>query len=222
MAVKSRKVPVARAKPAQKQGRKSGTKDTLFARKIARQATAIRDAEDKLTQTVRHAVARALREPVSSARPLFDTAIDKAREAMEATVSVGGDALVTVRSVTHGVLLGVSDAGGDSVSGAGKIASAVIGSAIASGGEAASAGWRSLQGVLDAASTIGTDTGSAVRTAANAIAQGAASARETASQLVERLVRTTAPRPQPAKTLSKAAKARRARGPVKAGRRKAD
>jgi hypothetical protein len=175
----------------------------------------MRRAEDKLTKTVRVSVAKALRQPGKVSEPLLDNAGAYAREAMEAALSAGGDALTAARGVTRGVLLGISDAGGDGLKGGGKVVTSVVDSAIAGGNEAAVAGWRALQGVVDAAAAAGTDATAAVGDAADAVAKSVVSAGESAAAFVQRLIRSTTPyESAPAKRRAKTSR----RGPVRRSR----
>jgi hypothetical protein len=174
--------------------RRSKRASKQFAAKIAKQATAIGRAEDALAQTVRIAVARTLREPQAVAGELYDVAAAKTQEALVAARSAGGDVLGAVQGVTRGVLLGVSDAGGDSVASAGAVVRAAVNSVVAAGGEAAAAGQRALLGVADTAQVLGVNATVAVRGAAEAVADSVVSAGESASELVNRLIKTAGTR----------------------------
>jgi hypothetical protein len=180
-----------KSKPYPKHSRraKAQSAEIYFADRIAKQAVSISAAEDRLTKVVRAGVAKALREPRAVASQAFDTVAWKTQEAMTAARSVGGDVLVSARSVTRGVLLGVSDAGGDTVAAAGHAVRATINSAAEAGNEAVVVGKRALQGAVDAAQSVGADTAATAREAVSSVADLVLSAGETAAGLVDRLVK---------------------------------
>jgi hypothetical protein len=156
---------------------------------VAAQAASVESAEDRLAEAVRAGVARALREPREVAEQVFDTVVKKTQEAMAAARSVGGDALVSARGVTRGVLLGVSDARGDMAASAGHAVRAAISSAADAGSEAVVVGQRALQGVVDAAKRAGHDPASAAREAVDSVSDIVLSAGESAAALVDRLLK---------------------------------
>ena len=121
---RAKKAP-SKAKRSTKAGRASATGKHIskkkFAEKVAKHSIRIDKAEDELTEAVRAGVASALRKSGSVMTHWYDTAFAKTKESMAAMRSVSGDALASTRSVTRGVLLGVSDAGGDTVKSSGHV-----------------------------------------------------------------------------------------------------
>jgi hypothetical protein len=197
------------AKPRTTKAKHTRTTRKQLAAKVAKQAASIGTAEDRLTEAVRAGVVHALREPGSVVIQLFDTAAEQTQEAMAAARSVGGDLLTSARSVTRGILLGVSDAGGDIVASAGHVVRAAISSAAGAGSEAAAVGWSALQGAVDAAQTVGADVAATARGAVEAVADTVLSAGESATGLVDRLVKTATTRPQYAPAKPAARKTRK-------------
>jgi hypothetical protein len=192
--------------------------ESRLAEKIAKQAASVGTAEDNLTEAVRAAVAHALREPRPVVSQWFDTVVKKTQEAMAAAQSVGADVLTSARSVTRGVLLGVSDAGGDTVESAGHVVRTAISSTAEAGSEAAVVGRRALLGAVDAAQTVGADAAVTARKAIDAVAETVLSAGESATGLVDRLIESATMRPKPApakrstRAKAKKAAAKRSRG----------
>ena len=190
-----------------------------FADKVAKHAASIKIAEDRLAQTIRAAVARMLHQPGTVMGEWYEMAAAKTQEAMTAAQAAGGDTLSSVRGVTRGVLLGVSDAGGDSMAGASHVVKAAMSSAVEAGSQAAAVGQRALLGVVDAARNLGTDTAAAAHQAVEAVSDTVIAAGETASGLVDWLVK--AARPPTGGTARKRAGARsRKKVRRKAGARK--
>jgi hypothetical protein len=192
--------------------------ESRLAEKIAKQAASVSTAEDNLTEAVRAAVAHALREPRPVVSQWFDTVVKKTQEAMTTAQSVGGDVLSSARSVTRGVLLGVSDAGGDTVESAGYVVRTAIASTAEAGSEAAVVGRRALLGAVDAAQTVGTDAAATARRAIDAVAETVLSAGESATGLVDRLIEGATARPKPA-AAKRRTKARAKKATAKSRRR---
>jgi hypothetical protein len=204
---------MSRPKPSSK-AKKSATRKTKprqapesrFTAKIAKQAASVSAAEDNLADAVRAAVAHALREPRPMVSQWFDTVVKKTQEAMATAQSVGGDVLSSARSVTRGVLLGVSDAGGDMVESAGHVVRAAVASTAEVGSDAAAVGRRALLGAVDAAQTVGADAAATTRRAIDAVAETVLAAGESTTGLVERLMQSATARPKspPVKRRAKA------------------
>jgi hypothetical protein len=200
----ARRKPRASARKAPRRTKSGGRGD--FAQTIAKTAASLGTAEDALTAAVRAGIAHALREPGASAGALFETMAARTQTAVQAALSVGVDALSSARSITRGVLLGVSDAGAQGLVSANEVVQAATRASVAAGSEAAMAGWMALNGAVDAARAASSDTTAAARKAAEAFAGSAFAARQSVAGLAGRL--------------TKASKAHPATPPAKAGRRK--
>jgi hypothetical protein len=154
----------------------------------AASAAALNKGAEQLTARVRESVARILSHPGAEVRDAWKQAGPLAREAFNAAYAAGMDVLVASGSIAKGVMLGVSDAGGDGLKAAPAVVRQAVDAAVAAGEEAMSAGRRAVRGVAEAARATGADARTWAGAAVSDISGQALRAGKVASDAAKQMV----------------------------------
>jgi hypothetical protein len=173
-----------------------------FAESVASGITAVESAQDDLAERVRAAVRGSLKDPRQTTADVLTLAGRFAAEGIEVARSLGSDGLSSARSIVKGVVLGISDAGGDVATATSGAVRGAVDTAVSAGEEAVAVTQRAAQGAAEAAVAAGADASANIQTAfgaaTNAMLGFGLAAAEMAEKLTSVILERLAARPEPA------------------------
>ena len=141
--------------------------------------------EALVVDEVRKSVSRSLRAGGAMVGDTVGVVEQTVRGSLEATITSGTGVLVAVKAVAKGVILGISDVGGDLATAALTTVRATVHAAADSGTDLTAAAWRAIGGLVEAGTEIGVNVAQLVASGAQGALEAGAGIGSKAGTVVQ-------------------------------------